>query len=131
MQTFTPSTEPVALTLSGVGPLDEVGRLVHEDDPAAQLALLRSGQVDLVEFVRPSDAAAVLKKKWTQSTRDFIEAAARLPGAGGAYLNFSGDAPTDSAAVRAQFGANLERLKEVKRKYDPSNAFRVNNNIRP
>jgi FAD/FMN-containing dehydrogenase len=77
-------------------------------------------------WTEPQDADRVIS--WT---RDFIEAAARLPGAGGAYLNFSSDAPTDSAVVGAQFGANLERLTEVKRKYDPSNMFRVNNNIRP
>jgi len=77
-------------------------------------------------WTEPEDADRVVS--WT---RDFIDAAGRLPGAGGAYLNFSGDAPTDFAVVRAQFGANLERLKEVKRKYDPSNMFRVNNNIRP
>ena len=39
MQTSTPSTGPAALTLRGIGSLDDLGRLVHEDDPAAQLAL--------------------------------------------------------------------------------------------
>jgi FAD/FMN-containing dehydrogenase len=77
-------------------------------------------------WTEPEDADGIVS--WT---RDFIDAAGRLPGAGGAYLNFSGDARTDSAVVQAQFGANLERLKEVKRQYDPSNMFRVNNNIRP
>lgn len=77
-------------------------------------------------WTEPEDADRVVS--WT---RDFIDAASSLPGAGGAYLNFSGDGPTDSAVVRAQFGANLERLVEVKRRYDPSNMFRVNNNIRP
>jgi hypothetical protein len=77
-------------------------------------------------WTEPQDADRVIS--WT---RDFIEAAARLPGAGGAYLNFSGDAPTDTEAVRSQFGANVERLTEVKRTYDPGNMFRVNNNIRP
>lgn len=64
-------------------------------------------------------------------TRDFIDEATRLSGVGGAYLNFSGDESTDSEVVEAQFGANLGRLTEVKRKYDPENMFRVNNNIRP
>jgi FAD/FMN-containing dehydrogenase len=77
-------------------------------------------------WTEPEEADGVIS--WT---RDFIDAAGSLPGAGGAYLNFSGDARTDSAVVQSQFGANLERLKEVKRKYDPSNMFRVNNNIQP
>jgi FAD/FMN-containing dehydrogenase len=33
--------------------------------------------------------------------------------------------------VRASFGDNYDRLVQVKTKYDPSNLFRVNNNIRP
>ncbi len=31
----------------------------------------------------------------------------------------------------AGYGANLERLKEIKRRYDPTNLFRENNNIVP
>lgn len=77
-------------------------------------------------WTEPEDADRVVS--WT---RESIDAVGSLPGAGGAYLNFSGDAPTDSAVVRAQFGANLERLKQVKRRYDSNNMFRVNNNIRP
>lgn len=77
-------------------------------------------------WTEPGEADRVIS--WT---RDFIAEASELAGAGGAYLNFSGDAPTDAAVVRSQFGANMERLVEVKRKHDPGNMFRVNNNIRP
>jgi hypothetical protein len=77
-------------------------------------------------WTEPEEADHVIS--WT---RDFITVASNLAGAGGAYLNFSGDAPTDVTVVRSQFGVNMERLVEVKRKYDPGNMFRVNNNIRP
>lgn len=63
--------------------------------------------------------------------RESIEGAERLPGAGGAYLNFSGDAAGEQGVVRQQYGGNLDRLREVKRRYDPGNLFRVNNNITP
>jgi hypothetical protein len=35
------------------------------------------------------------------------------------------------ARVKAAFGDNYDRLAAVKMKYDPTNLFRVNHNIRP
>jgi len=50
-------------------------------------------------------------------------------GAGG-YVGFMGD--EDEATVRAAYpGANWDRLREVKRRYDPDNLFRLNHNIPP
>ncbi|HUR17608.1 MAG TPA: BBE domain-containing protein, partial [Acidimicrobiales bacterium] len=63
--------------------------------------------------------------------KDFIDDAQKLDGVGGAYLNFSGDDATEETVVQAQYGGNLERLRAVKKAYDPDNLFRVNNNIRP
>lgn len=70
-------------------------------------------------------------EKTRQWVKEFIADVQNLTGAGGAYLNFSGDDATEQAVVQAQFGPNLERLSRLKKKYDPSNLFRVNNNIRP
>jgi FAD/FMN-containing dehydrogenase len=36
-----------------------------------------------------------------------------------------------SDRVRASYGDNYDRLKQIKQKYDPGNFFRVNNNIPP
>jgi FAD/FMN-containing dehydrogenase len=33
--------------------------------------------------------------------------------------------------VKASYGANYQRLTEVKAKFDPKNLFRVNQNIHP
>jgi len=49
---------------------------------------------------------------------------------GGNYLNFQ-TADEDEGRVRATYGANFERLVEIKEKYDPDNLFRSNRNIRP
>ena len=48
----------------------------------------------------------------------------------GAYVNFMMDDEIDGR-VQATYGPNYKRLTEVKRKYDPNNFFRVNQNIRP
>ena len=33
--------------------------------------------------------------------------------------------------VRAAYGPNYDRLAQVKRKYDPANLFKVNQNVKP
>ena len=48
----------------------------------------------------------------------------------GAYPNFMMDDEGD-ARLKATFGANYKQLAAVKKKYDPSNIFRVNQNIAP
>ena len=47
----------------------------------------------------------------------------------GLLLNFLTADEGDRA--RAAYGSNYGRLAEVKRKYDPSNLFRMNQNIEP
>lgn len=47
----------------------------------------------------------------------------------GGYVNFiDGD---DQGLVRANYRANYARLRELKRRYDPGNLFRLNHNIAP
>jgi FAD/FMN-containing dehydrogenase len=50
---------------------------------------------------------------------------------GGSYLNFPGFGEEKEAQLRAAYGANYDRLIELKRQYDPGNLFRMNLNIRP
>ena len=53
-------------------------------------------------------------------------------GTGGVYVsNVGSEADEGTAGIRAAYGANYERLVELKQKYDPSNFFRSNQNIRP
>ena len=49
---------------------------------------------------------------------------------GGGYVNFM-DADEGEARVKASYGEHYERLAAIKKKYDPANLFRVNQNIRP
>lgn len=48
---------------------------------------------------------------------------------GSAYVNFMPEDETDR--VEKIYGTNFRRLAEIKRRYDPHNLFRMNQNIRP
>jgi FAD/FMN-containing dehydrogenase len=50
---------------------------------------------------------------------------------GGVYLNFAGLGEDEEALARSAHGPNYDRLKAVKRRYDPTNLFRGNVNIAP
>ena len=63
--------------------------------------------------------------KWV---RDYYDATAPLSEEGG-YINFMAD--DDQGRIKANYKGNYERLRDVKRKYDPDNMFRVNQNIKP
>lgn len=54
------------------------------------------------------------------------------------FLNFNSTEEAEAkqeadqaSRVRAGYAGNMERLVEIKRRYDPTNLFRENNNIRP
>jgi FAD/FMN-containing dehydrogenase len=59
--------------------------------------------------------------------REFFEATAPFA-TGGVYVNFVSE---DEGRVQAAYGANFERLAVLKKKYDPDNVFRVNQNVAP
>ena len=95
----------------------------------------------------PSDATAFAYRnaKLMVNCAAVVEKAAELPahepwvvqladslrrGSEGVYVNFLGD--EGEAAVRAAYpGETWDRLREVKRRYDPTNLFRLNQNIPP
>ena len=57
-------------------------------------------------------------------------AEAMKPHSSGAYLlNFLSEEDADT--IKAAFGANYPRLAQVKKKYDPTNFFSINQNIQP
>jgi FAD/FMN-containing dehydrogenase len=78
-------------------------------------------------WVDPADTADNVA--WV---REVISEVQGFSAAGGTYLNFSGQEETAAAElVQAAYGDNLQRLAEVKNRYDPDNLFRLNNNVTP
>ena len=55
--------------------------------------------------------------------------ATRPYASGTAYVNFMPEDERDR--VEAAYGGNYSRLAEIKRRYDPQNLFRMNQNVRP
>jgi FAD/FMN-containing dehydrogenase len=65
-----------------------------------------------------------------QWTRDFFMELQRHSG-GQVYFNFNSDMSGSDDLAADSFGANYQRLVEIKTKYDPKNFFRLNANIKP
>lgn len=68
------------------------------------------------------------RERITKWARDYWEAI-HPHSAGGAYVNMMMDEGQDR--VRDSYRDNYDRLAATKRKYDPTNLFRVNQNIKP
>jgi FAD/FMN-containing dehydrogenase len=60
--------------------------------------------------------------------RDFFARSKPFASAG-AYINFLTQEETDRIAFA--YGASYKRLAELKKRYDPTNHFRMNQNIKP
>ncbi len=68
------------------------------------------------------------KGKITAWARDYWSAL-HPHSAGGAYINMMMDEGEDR--IQATYGRNYGRLAKIKKRYDPANLFRVNQNIKP
>ena len=80
-------------------------------------------EVDIVGlYSSPAEKAAAVK--WVKSLRDSLQ-----PFAHGVYVNQLGE--TSEELVKAAYGPNYARLVQIKKKYDPTNVLRLNQNIKP
>lgn len=66
-----------------------------------------------------------MHRDWARSGEELLR-----PFGGNAHLLSALDVESEEV-IHTAFGANLPRLAAVKKKYDPDNFFRVNQNIRP
>lgn len=95
----------------------------------------------------PSDATAYCHRdakfvlnvhgRWEEATQDamgiawareFFQTSAPYASAG-AYVNFMTEEESDR--IKTAYGANYDRLVQLKRQYDPENIFHLNQNIKP
>jgi len=105
-------------------PIDGAAQRVGDGDTAFAYRGARYGQV--IVGVDPDPANNERMIAWAREYHDALHPHS----AGGAYVNMMmHDEGPDR--VRASYRDNYDRLVEIKRRYDPANLFRVNQNIAP
>ncbi len=103
------------------------GAMTRVDDSETAYAgrdagFLATAEVSWTDPAQNDEAIAFGREVWAALDRHST---------GGLYLNFPGFGEEKEELVRAGYGANYDRLAELKAKYDPANLFRMNLNIAP
>jgi FAD/FMN-containing dehydrogenase len=95
-------------------------------DPSATAFSLREACWDfdvIAQWTDPAGAEGHIA--WARQLWNAVEPFSR-----GVYVNHL-DADDPRARIRSAYGPNYERLAKLKTKFDPTNFFRMNNNIPP
>jgi FAD/FMN-containing dehydrogenase len=104
-------------------PIDGAAHDVDPSDTAWSFRDALWGNVYAGVDPDPANVAAI--REWSVGYQEALHPYS----AGGAYVNMMMDEGRER--VRASYRGNYERLAAVKATYDPTNAFRVNQNIQP
>jgi FAD/FMN-containing dehydrogenase len=94
-------------------------------DPESTAFAMRAVQWDfdiIAQWTNPAEAA--IHVQWAREFWRAVE-----PYASGVYVNHINE--DEPGRITAAFGPNYARLVDVKTRYDPTNLFRLNHNIRP
>ncbi|MGH2466556.1 MAG: FAD-binding oxidoreductase, partial [Candidatus Limnocylindrales bacterium] len=115
-------TIPVVNTMVHLYPVNGAVHRVASD--ATAFAYRDATLATVIAGMWPDPARNEANIAWV---RDYSASTAPLSEEGG-YINFmAGD---DQDRIRANYRGNYDRLVAIKRRYDPDNVFRVNQNIR-
>lgn len=117
------ATLPSAQSTMHLYPIDGKASTLRNSDTPWSYRHARWAQVMVGVDLNPANKAHIsawAKDYWTEL---------HPYSAGGAYVNFMMDEGEER--IRATYGKNYNRLARIKKRYDPTNFFRVNQNIRP
>ena len=104
-------------------PIDgAAGRIARDETP---FSYRDARFAEVINGIDPDPASADALKSWVVESWDAVHPYA----AAGAYVNFIADEGQER--VQASYRENYGRLAELKKRYDPTNLFRLNQNIRP
>jgi FAD/FMN-containing dehydrogenase len=118
------SKSPSPLSLMHLYPIDGAVHRVATGDTAWSCRNAKWSMV--ICGIDPEPAKADALKAWGRTYWEAVHP----HNLGGAYVNFMMD-DESHGRVQSTYAGNYARLTEVKRKYDPTNLFRVNQNIQP
>ncbi|MCW3120201.1 MAG: oxidoreductase, partial [Chitinophagaceae bacterium] len=114
---------PTALSQMHIYPVSgAAGRVAKDETPWAYRDARYAGVIVGVD-TDPANADKITK--WCKDYSDAIHPYS----SGGAYLNFIMNEGQDR--IKASYRHNYDRLTKIKKKFDPDNFFRVNQNILP
>jgi FAD/FMN-containing dehydrogenase len=114
---------PTMLSTMHLYPVNGAAQRVGKNDTAYSFREALFAEV--IVGVDPDPANNDKITKWCKDYYDALHPYA----AGGAYINFMMEEGQER--VKASYRDNYDRLAGIKKKYDPANLFRVNQNIRP
>jgi UDP-N-acetylenolpyruvoylglucosamine reductase len=114
---------PTMLSTMHLYPLNGAAQRVGKNDTAYSFREALFAEVIVGIDQDPANAGKVTE--WCKSYYDALHPYS----AGGAYINFMMDEGQER--VQASLRDNYPRLAAIKKKYDPTNFFRVNQNIKP
>ena len=114
---------PTLLSQMHLYPIDGAAHRVGKNDTAFSYRDARWAEV--IVGIDPDPANATKIKDWTVAYWEALHPYS----AGGAYVNMMMDEGHER--VQASYRDNYARLVEVKQRYDPTNLFHVNQNIKP
>jgi FAD/FMN-containing dehydrogenase len=112
---------PSELSLMHLYPIDGAVHRVGQDETAWRFRDATWSMV--IAAIDPDPATADRLTTWARTYWEAVHPHTL----GGAYVNFMMDEGPDR--IRATYGDNYARLVEIKRDYDPTNLFHVNQNI--
>jgi FAD/FMN-containing dehydrogenase len=114
---------PSLLSTTHMYPINGAVHSVRPEDTAFHYRNTKFAQV--IAGIDPDPANREKISDWARHYWDAVHPYS----AGGAYINFMME--EGAARVEATYGPNYSRLQQIKAKYDPTNLFRVNQNIAP
>lgn len=118
---LAPTAPSTLCQLNVIGLGGAIGKVAEEDTAYSNRGARYNFSIDNIWEDSAEDESQI---EWSREFFDQIK-----PHLTGVYLNFIGD--EGEGRVREAFGAKYARLQELKIKYDPTNLFRLNQNIRP